>query len=88
MRILGINEITHKLTPKEADLLEMLCVHKNRILDRDKALKEIWGQEGYFTARSMDVYITKLRKYLKNDSRIEIENLHGSGFVLHDKEGV
>lgn len=73
---------TIKLSPKEAELLKLLCTHKNDILYRDLALKSIWGEEGYFTTRSMDVYITKLRKYLKSDPRIEILNVHGNGFRL------
>ena len=82
LRVLSFNNDTVKLSPKESELLEMLCLHENKILDRDKALTRIWGEDGYFTARSMDVYITKLRKYLRNDSSIEIENIHGSGFIL------
>jgi len=71
-----------KLSPKEADLLKLLCQNKNELLSRDSALNKIWGEDGYFTARSMDVFITKLRKYLKDDSNIEIKNIHGSGFLL------
>jgi DNA-binding response OmpR family regulator len=71
-----------KLSPKEAELLKMLCMAENKVLSRIQTLKTIWGDDNYFTTRSMDVYITKLRKYLKNDSRIEIENIHGSGFRL------
>jgi len=71
-----------KLSPKEAELLKLLCTHKNDILYRDLALKSIWGEDSYFTTRSMDVYITKLRKYLKNDPNIEILNVHGNGFRL------
>jgi two-component system, OmpR family, response regulator len=71
-----------KLSPKEADLLKMLCIAENKVLPRIQTLKTIWGDDNYFTTRSMDVYITKLRKYLKNDTRIEIENIHGSGFRL------
>jgi DNA-binding response OmpR family regulator len=82
LRTLGINDDSVKLSPKENELLKMLCLHENKILDRDKALNKIWGEDGYFTARSMDVYITKLRKYLKNDPNIEIENVHGSGFIF------
>ncbi|MBU8893603.1 MAG: response regulator transcription factor [Bacteroidales bacterium] len=82
LRILSFNKDTVKLSPKEGELLKMLCLHENKILDRDKALNKIWGEDGYFTARSMDVYITKLRKYLRNDTSIEIENIHGSGFIL------
>lgn len=82
LRILSIKDDSVKLSPKENELLKMLCLHENKILDRDKALNKIWGEDGYFTARSMDVYITKLRKYLKNDPNIEIENVHGSGFIF------
>lgn len=71
-----------KLTSKEADLLKMLCEHKNQTLDRSKALKKIWLDDNYFNARSMDVYITKLRKYLKSDESIQIVNVHGQGFKL------
>ncbi|RYD76170.1 MAG: response regulator transcription factor [Sphingobacteriales bacterium] len=74
------NEV--KLSTKEADLLRMLCLHQNAILLREEALKEIWGDDDYFTARSMDVYITKLRKYLKPDERIQIMNIHGKGYKL------
>lgn len=70
------------LSPKEAGLLKLLCLHKNELLPREKALTEIWGDDGYFTTRSMDVYITRLRKYLSADHRIEIRNIHGSGFML------
>jgi DNA-binding response OmpR family regulator len=70
------------LSPKESELLRMLCEHKNSLLPRELALKTIWGEDGYFTARSMDVYVTKLRKYLKDDPSIEINNIHGSGFIM------
>ena len=71
-----------KLSTKEADLLRMLCLHKNALLPRDETLKEIWGDDDYFNARSMDVYITKLRKYLKPDEHIQIMNIHGKGYKL------
>ena len=71
-----------KLTPKEAKLLELLYTYRDGLLPRDKALTEIWGTNDYFTARSMDVYVTKLRKYFKDDENIRIENVHGSGFRL------
>ena len=74
-----------KLSPKEADLLKLLCLNKNELLPRETALKKIWGDDGYFTARSMDVFITKLRKYLADDPAIEIKNIHGSGFLLEIK---
>ncbi len=71
-----------KLSPKEAALLNLLCQHKNDVLPREKALKQIWNDDSYFTGRSMDVYIVKLRKYLASDSNIEINNLHGNGYSL------
>jgi DNA-binding response OmpR family regulator len=71
-----------KLSTKEADLLHMLCLHQNAILLREEALKEIWGDDDYFNARSMDVYITKLRKYLKPDEHVQIMNIHGKGYKL------
>ncbi len=71
-----------KLTSKEAGLLKLLCTHANVVLDRHTALKEIWNDDSYFNARSMDVYIVKLRKYLKDDSRVELLNVHGVGFKL------
>lgn len=71
-----------KLTTKESQLLRLLCVHKNDVLDRNFALKSIWHDDNYFNGRSMDVYIAKLRKYLKEDSKVEIINIHGKGFKL------
>lgn len=71
-----------KLTPKEARLLELLYACRDGLLSREKALTEIWGTNDYFTARSMDVYVTKLRKYFKDDTSLRIENVHGSGFRL------
>jgi DNA-binding response OmpR family regulator len=75
-----------KLSPKEAELLKMLCENQNELLPREAALKKIWGDDGYFTARSMDVYITKLRKFFSGDPSIEIKNIHGSGFLLEVKK--
>ena len=71
-----------KLTTKENELLSLLCSHANEILQRDFALKSIWIDDNYFNARSMDVYITKLRKHLHNDPQIEIINIHGKGYKL------
>jgi DNA-binding response OmpR family regulator len=71
-----------KISTKEADLLRMLCLHQNSIMLREIALKEIWGDDDYFNARSMDVYITKLRKYLKADPNIQLMNVHGKGYKL------
>ncbi len=71
-----------KLTTKECELLTMLCVHVNHVLERELALKTIWIDDNYFNARSMDVYITKLRKHLKDDPSVEINNVHGKGYRL------
>lgn len=76
----GTNE--YKLSPKESDLLKLLCESGEEVLPRTKALKIIWGDDNFYTTRSMDVYVTKLRKYLKKDASIKIENIHGSGFRL------
>ncbi|MET0242261.1 MAG: response regulator transcription factor, partial [Flavitalea sp.] len=73
---------TQTLSPKENELLKMLAEHLNDLLPREQALKKIWGSDTYFNGRSMDVYIAKLRKYLKDDSSIEIVNIHGNGFRL------
>jgi DNA-binding response OmpR family regulator len=70
------------LSPKENELLLMLAEYKNDLLPREQALKRIWGSDTYFNGRSMDVYIAKLRKYLKEDSSVEIVNIHGMGFRL------
>lgn len=70
------------LTKKEAELLRLLCVHQNTVLERETALKIVWGEDDYFLGRSMDVFISKLRKYLKSDPRIQIINIHGVGFKL------
>lgn len=71
------------LTTKEAELLRLLCMNTNEVLDRNFALKAIWQNDSYFTSRSMDVYITKLRKYLKEDPNVQIINIHGKGFKLY-----
>ena len=77
------NETTNiKLTTKECELLTLLCLNVNNILQRDYALKAIWVDDNYFNARSMDVYITKLRKHLKDDPNVEIINVHGKGYKL------
>ncbi|MFT3993109.1 MAG: response regulator transcription factor [Dysgonomonas sp.] len=81
-QILTINGENTKLTTKEAELLGLLCAHANDILERNHALKQIWVDDNYFNARSMDVYITKLRKLLKPDPSIEIINIHGKGYKL------
>ncbi len=71
-----------KLTKKEAHVLKLLCEHKNKIIERELVLNLIWGKDDYFTGRSLDVFITKLRKYLKQDSSVKILNMHGIGFKL------
>jgi len=71
-----------KLSPKEAHLLRLFCIYKNDVLTRSEALTKIWGEDNYFTARSMDVFVTKLRKYLRKDENIEIVNIHGNGFRM------
>ncbi|MFD2245485.1 response regulator transcription factor [Pontibacter ruber] len=86
LRLLHHQGHEQKLSPKEADLLLMLCQHLNDVLPREIALQRIWREDTYFTARSMDVYIAKLRKYLKEDPTVEIINIHGQGYRLcvHD----
>ena len=79
---LTCGEEVFKLTTKECELLVLLCRHRNQVLGRDFALKTIWADDNYFNARSMDVYISKLRKYFKLDPRVEINNVHGRGYRL------
>ncbi len=81
-QILARGDKQTKLTTKESELLSLLCAHANEILQRDFALKTIWIDDNYFNARSMDVYITKLRKHLKEDENVEIINIHGKGYKL------
>ena len=81
-QVLMIDDKVTKLTTKESELLSLLCAHVNMILERNYALKTIWIDDNYFNARSMDVYITKLRKHLKDDPSIEIINIHGKGYKL------
>lgn len=84
---LSIGKKQEKLTSKEAELLKLLCDHLNEVLDRTVALNKIWYDDSYFNARSMDVYITKLRKFLKEDSNVELINVHGVGFKLVAPQG-
>ena len=86
-QLLCIGNEQRKLTTKENELLALLCSHANEILQRDFALKTIWIDDNYFNARSMDVYITKLRKHLKDDPQIEIINIHGKGYKLITPDG-
>jgi DNA-binding response OmpR family regulator len=82
LRILKRGNKQTRLSPKENALLKLLCEHQNDLMPRDKALLQIWKSDTYFTGRSMDVYIVKLRKYLSEDRSIEIVNLHGNGYSL------
>ena len=81
-QLLIIDDRQTKLTTKESELLALLCAHANEMLQREFALKTIWVDDNYFNARSMDVYITKLRKHLKEDESVEIINIHGKGYKL------
>jgi DNA-binding response OmpR family regulator len=81
-QVLEIGKRKQELTTREADLLKLLCININDVLDRNFALNTLWKTDSYFAARSMDVYITKLRKYLRHDSSVEILNIHGKGFKL------
>ncbi len=81
-RSLCLDRKEQKLTSREAELLKLLCQKQNELLERGEALRKIWKDDSYFTSRSMDVYITKLRSYLKGDPSIQIVNVHGSGFKL------
>lgn len=81
-QLLSDSEKTVKLTTKESELLKLLCAHSNEVLERNFALKKIWIDDNYFNARSMDVYITKLRKHLKEEPSVEIINIHGKGYKL------
>jgi DNA-binding response OmpR family regulator len=82
--VYSIDGIEQKLTSKEAELLRYLCVNRNNVLDRNFALRTVWNDDSYFNARSMDVYITKLRKFLKDDPSVQIINVRGKGFKLID----
>lgn len=79
---LQISSKPQKLTSKESELLKLLCLHINDTLERELALKLVWGEDSYFNGRSMDVFISKLRKYLRADRNVEIVNVHGRGFKL------
>ena len=81
-----LQEEIQKLSPKESQLLLELLLQKNTVLKRSEALLKIWGEDNYFTTRSMDVYIAKLRKYLSKDNSITIENIHGNGFQLKEEQ--
>jgi len=84
--LLKLDGTEYTLTRKEGALLKLLCIYKNKLLTREQALKSVWGDDDYFIGRSMDVFITKLRKYLKDDPGISITNVHGTGFKLEIRE--
>jgi len=88
LRTLTIDNKENKLSPKEGQLLEMLAMSPNALVSREAALKKIWGADDYFTARSMDVYVTKLRKFLADDPSLLLKNIHGAGFQLVVGESV
>jgi DNA-binding response OmpR family regulator len=81
-RVLSSNGKQHKLTTKEAELLRLLCLNMNRTLERDEALRVVWQDQNYFAGRSMDVFVSRLRKYFQGDKNVEIINVHGKGFKL------
>lgn len=79
------DDVPHKITQREAELLEILAAHKNEIVKRKLLLERLWGKEDYFLGRSMDVFISRLRKHLSGDPKVLIENVHGVGFRLTDE---
>ncbi len=85
-QVLSINNLPKTLTKKEAQILKLLYRHKNQVISREIILKGVWGQDDYFVGRSLDVFITKLRKYFSDDPRIIISNLHGVGFKFEIPE--
>jgi two-component system OmpR family response regulator len=88
MRTLVAEGCNIMLSPKEADLLKLLCANKNQLVKREDILRKLWKEVNYFTGRSLDVYIVKLRKYLQHDKNISLNNLHKSGYVLEVKVAV
>lgn len=83
-KLIGLE--TKKLTKKEAEILKLLCIEKNKVIEREIILKKVWGDDSYFNGRSLDVFITKLRKYLQVEDSVSIENIHGIGFSLKDQK--
>ena len=81
-QVISIGDAQQKLSTKEAELLRLLCLHKNEVLTREEALLHIWHDDNYFNGRSMDVFLSKIRKYLKDDPSVEIVNVHGRGYKL------
>lgn len=87
-RVLIFNKAEFHLTQREAEVLYLLCIHRNKLVKREILLKKIWGTDDYFAGRSLDVYITKLRKHLKGDPEIMLTNIHGTGYRLEIKAGM
>jgi DNA-binding response OmpR family regulator len=81
-QMISIDDVHQKLSTKEAELLRLLCLRKNEVLTREEALLNIWHDDNYFNGRSMDVFLSKIRKYLKDDPNVEIINVHGRGYKL------
>ncbi|WP_316810356.1 response regulator transcription factor [Pedobacter heparinus] len=81
-QLINHNGLQQKLSTKEAELLRLLCLKKNAVLTREEALLSIWHDDNYFNGRSMDVFLSKLRKYLREDPKVEILNVHGKGYKL------
>jgi len=81
-QMISIGDAHQKLSTKEAELLRLLCIRKNEVLTREEALLNIWHDDNYFNGRSMDVFLSKIRKYLKDDTNVEIINVHGRGYKL------
>jgi len=81
-RLLRINNAENRLSSKEAELLKLLSMNNGKVVSRSNILKTIWGRDDYFTSNSLDVYLTKLRKYLKGDDQLIIQNIHGHGYLL------
>lgn len=84
---LSIKGQEKRITEKESDILNYLCMHRNKVIRREDLLKDLWGENDYFLGRSLDVFITKIRKYLKEDPQIEIENVFKVGFIFKVREG-
>jgi len=82
-QLLVIGDKTRRITEKESDILKYLSIHRNHVIKREELLKEIWGKNDYFFGRSLDVFITKIRKYLKDDPDLSIENVFGVGFIFN-----
>jgi two-component system OmpR family response regulator len=85
-RTLEINRIKQVLSPREAELLQMLCTHMNKLVKREDILRRLWKEVNYFKGRSLDVYVTHLRKYLQADNSVTLINLHKAGYILEVKQ--